>query len=256
MNDLSVGAVGAAMIAALVSLFGLIIGKEQKTSEFRQAWIDALRAEIVKYSANVKTISNSLKANFKTVDDKVTALTEPYKALNEASYAIKMRLNFAEEASASILQIMDRFEAAFKDDLTTRADSIRPIEDDFVRETNLFLKSEWNRVKRGEPIFRLAKWGTFIIAALLALVLGAQVLRTRGIQSLNAPELAVGPEDRDWRTCSRNWAIRLASANEAPENVASTVLYVCRKSILPARSQEAKERALLFIRWVRSTSSE
>lgn len=46
MNDLSVGAVGAAMIAAFVSFLGLIIGKEQKTSEFRQAWIDALRSEL------------------------------------------------------------------------------------------------------------------------------------------------------------------------------------------------------------------
>lgn len=42
MNSISIGAVGAAIIAGFFSIVSLIIGKEQKTSEFRQAWIDAL----------------------------------------------------------------------------------------------------------------------------------------------------------------------------------------------------------------------
>lgn len=42
----AIGAIGAALIAATVSLLGLIISKEQKTSEFRQAWIDALRSDL------------------------------------------------------------------------------------------------------------------------------------------------------------------------------------------------------------------
>ena len=44
--DVAIGAVVAALIAAIVSLLGLIISKEQKTSEFRQAWIDALRSDL------------------------------------------------------------------------------------------------------------------------------------------------------------------------------------------------------------------
>jgi hypothetical protein len=35
-----------AWVAGAFSLLGLLISKEQKVSEFRQAWIDALRADI------------------------------------------------------------------------------------------------------------------------------------------------------------------------------------------------------------------
>ena len=61
MSDISVGAVGAAIIAGLVSLFGLIIGKEQKVSEFRQAWIDDLRKCLVAYLVNINAISDALR---------------------------------------------------------------------------------------------------------------------------------------------------------------------------------------------------
>ena len=44
--DVAIGAIAAALIAGLISLLGLIISKEQKTSEFRQAWIDGLRSEL------------------------------------------------------------------------------------------------------------------------------------------------------------------------------------------------------------------
>ena len=40
--DQAIGAIAAALIAGLISLLGLIISKEQKVSDFRQAWIDAL----------------------------------------------------------------------------------------------------------------------------------------------------------------------------------------------------------------------
>ena len=46
LPDVAIGTMIAAFIAGLVSLLSLIISKEQKVSEFRQAWIDALRAEI------------------------------------------------------------------------------------------------------------------------------------------------------------------------------------------------------------------
>lgn len=46
LPDQAVGATIAAIVAALVALLGLIISKEQKVSEFRQQWIDALRADI------------------------------------------------------------------------------------------------------------------------------------------------------------------------------------------------------------------
>ena len=48
-----------AVIAALVSLLGLIISKENRISDFRQAWIDALRAEIVGLIARAYDLNRS-----------------------------------------------------------------------------------------------------------------------------------------------------------------------------------------------------
>lgn len=62
--DITFGAVGAALIAAIVSLIGLILGKEQKTSEFRQEWINSLRAEITQFVTNVTAISDQVKRSF------------------------------------------------------------------------------------------------------------------------------------------------------------------------------------------------
>lgn len=42
----AVGAVLAATIAGGMSFLGSVFSKDQKTSEFRQAWIDGLRSEI------------------------------------------------------------------------------------------------------------------------------------------------------------------------------------------------------------------
>lgn len=52
------GTIIAAIIAAVISLLGLLISKENKVSEFRQAWIDALREEI----AEVITHAHSFTA--------------------------------------------------------------------------------------------------------------------------------------------------------------------------------------------------
>lgn len=46
--DAAIGAIAAASIAGLLAFLSLIIAKENKTSEFRQAWIDSLRLDLSK----------------------------------------------------------------------------------------------------------------------------------------------------------------------------------------------------------------
>jgi hypothetical protein len=43
ISPVAIGAISAAIITGLLSLVGLIISKENKTSEFRQQWIDSFR---------------------------------------------------------------------------------------------------------------------------------------------------------------------------------------------------------------------
>jgi hypothetical protein len=54
--DAAIGATVAALIAGTVSLLGLIISKEQKTSEFRHAWIDALRSDLTAFLTQINAI--------------------------------------------------------------------------------------------------------------------------------------------------------------------------------------------------------
>jgi hypothetical protein len=62
LPDQAVGAVAAALIAGLISLLGLIISKEQKVSDFRQAWIDALRSDIAAVITHAQSIHGAYLA--------------------------------------------------------------------------------------------------------------------------------------------------------------------------------------------------
>lgn len=153
MNEISIGAVGAAAIAGLVSLLGLIIGKEQKVSEFRQAWIDELRKCFVAYLVNINAICDALRLKNagKTIDD--LALLANYKSLNEANHGIALRVNATELPAKALLQSMSEFEALAQNNASLTPAKIRDVEGTFIEAAKELLKFEWNRVKRGEKIF-------------------------------------------------------------------------------------------------------
>lgn len=59
--DAGIASVIAAIIAAAVAGVGLVITKENKTSEFRQDWIDGLRnelAELMEYFLRLRNCSS------------------------------------------------------------------------------------------------------------------------------------------------------------------------------------------------------
>lgn len=168
-GDISIGAVGAALIAGVVSLLGLIISKEQKTSEFRQAWVDALRSEITAYLTNFNAIADAINVTYKDQAEKVKALSPLYSKLNEASFAITLRVNPNEDRSRAVLACMKQFMQLASNDNNMIPTNIRPIEIHFLNASKELLKYEWKRVKRGEITFIVTKFiaGTVIIAALL-----------------------------------------------------------------------------------------
>lgn len=166
MNEISIGAVGAALIAGLVSLLGLVIGKEQKVSEFRQAWIDELRKCLVAYLVSINAISDALrlKRSGKAIDDKL--LLEAYKSLNEANHGIQLRINSDEEPAKELLAAMSDFEGLSKSDSDLSPINMIGIEQRFLVSSKSLLKFEWKRVKRGEEIF---VWTKRIIGAAIAI---------------------------------------------------------------------------------------
>lgn len=169
MNDISIGAVGAAIIAGLVSLLGLIIGKEQKISEFRQVWIDDLRKCIITYLACINTISDTVR--LKKSNDPIgnNKLVESYKQLNEASYGITLRINSKEKPAQDLIGHMKRFEAIAENNSKLTPNNIFDIENDFINSSKDLLKFEWKRVKRGEPTFVAARY--IIIATTILMII-------------------------------------------------------------------------------------
>ncbi|MBX5103029.1 hypothetical protein HJB52_14225 [Rhizobium lentis] len=153
MNGITIGAVGAAVIAGLVSLLGLIIGKEQKVSEFRQAWIDELRKCLVAYLVNINAVADTVRLKKAGTPLDNSALLGSYKLLNEASHGIKLRINSAEAPAQALLKSMAEFDRLAGDNASLTPDKIRDVETRFTQAAKELLKFEWNRVKQGEKIF-------------------------------------------------------------------------------------------------------
>ena len=168
MDEISVGAVGAAIIAGLVSLLGLIIGKEQKVSEFRQAWIDELRKCLVAYLVNINAACDLLRLKKAGENIDSAALLLNYKLLNEASHGITLRINHSEEPSQVLWRSMNDFECLAKSTSDLTPENIKRLEDKFILAAKELLKFEWKRVKRGEATFVWTK--RVIILILLCLL--------------------------------------------------------------------------------------
>ena len=157
MSDISVGAVGAALVAGFISLIGLIIAKEQKISEFRQNWIDDLRKCFVAYLVTINAIADALalKKAGKPIDDAVMIVN--YKSLNEATHGIKFRINHSEDTAQKLLFPMKAFESIFANNADITASKVKSLEEQFEISCRNLLKFEWDRVKRGEDTFVIAK---------------------------------------------------------------------------------------------------
>lgn len=152
-----------ACIAGVFSLLGLLISKEQRVSEFRQAWIDALRADIATLIAHAYQIHAFLVGSGPWDYAKFwNATRDDYVELNQASTRIKLRINRNERESKLILQSMSEMEALFSqrptDPPKVSLKQINKIVEALERDAPPLLKKEWQRVKSGEPIYRWATW--------------------------------------------------------------------------------------------------
>ncbi|ABY31467.1 hypothetical protein [Methylorubrum extorquens] len=170
MSDIGVGAVGAALIAGLVSLFGLIIGKEQKVSEFRQAWIDELRKCLIAYLVQINAISDLVRMQKSGQAVDASNISANYKLLNEASHGITFRINPKEKPAKRLMKAMESFEGIAGSNSSLTPDKIRSIEVEFITSAKKLLKFEWKRVKRGEATFVWTK------RVIIAIIVGLFVL--------------------------------------------------------------------------------
>jgi len=161
-----------ASIAAGIAFLGLVVSKEQKTSEFRQAWIDALRDDLATYLSRINSAYDAAQAGFTNRAELWKAVREDIVGITDASTRIKLRLNADEKPSDAIIQTIKRIDALFQPDTNPeKPQEIDDLQNRLVLEGRILLKGEWERVKRGERI------SGFTIAASSSPMMGAWRLR-------------------------------------------------------------------------------
>lgn len=181
--------IAAAVIASGLSLMTITLSKEQKVSEFRQAWIDALRGELAAFFSAARAISRAIEsrnrhgnevkddpAKFPFTSEKIGELRH---TAAESLYRIELRLNPDEAAHKRLLDLLwiavEEQNSVIKSQSTECEEVIRSIDraSEFARPV---LKSEWVRVKLGEPSFRITRTLVIVINIIVLIVFFAFVV--------------------------------------------------------------------------------
>lgn len=168
-------AIVTAFIGGAVSFIVTVLSKEQKTSEFRQAWIDALREDLANFASLIVVFHDMVKSRARrgeSLESIEGAAVEnglaDAKAVEMVRLRILFRLNPIEHDK--LIKVMDGlYKHSFKSELD-HPGTVDQLLKDFTIEGQRVLKSEWNRVKRGEPIFRTTKWGALGVVIVIVLI--------------------------------------------------------------------------------------
>jgi hypothetical protein len=164
----AIATVVAALIASAISFVNLTLTKEQKTSEFRQAWIDALREDLATLFASTRAFARATQeaqgvkdrgennSPFAMTEQKISDLR--YQVA-ETRYRIQLRLNPKEAEHVELLRLMQvaiTKQQEVLDDRGNTENALQAIETAAAYAPQI-LKSEWERVKKGELPFQLAR---------------------------------------------------------------------------------------------------
>ncbi|NBB33148.1 hypothetical protein [Pseudomonas sp. BC115LW] len=156
-----VGAVVVAIIAGAISLSVTILTKDQKVSEFRQLWIDALRSDVSKLVGILQMligVSEVVKRRGKEqAYDFLISVKGELIDVNNLITSIRLRLNVNEHVV--LLKLLS--EVGIHNPLG-KEESEAQIEK-LVVEAQKILKDEWRVVKRGEWSFRILKFASACI---------------------------------------------------------------------------------------------
>lgn len=194
LPDTAIGSIIAAFIAGLVVFISTVLTKEQKTSEFRQVWIDELRKDIAQYVAGTSEVvalskakQHDKAAQEKFIEDNFELIHE----LQTLEHRIILRLNPVEHGN--LMALIRKFRMAM---LTAYQSSDRRKEEDRLTEelltaTKTVLSQEWGRVKRGEPTFQRVKYGALVALIGLASFLFYALIFARTSDADKLPSSAV-----------------------------------------------------------------
>jgi len=168
------GPIVAALIAALITFVVTVLAKENKTSEFRQSWIESLRNDVSELLGEFNVLEGVFDVAIDRAlpEEEFNEQVKEFWKLHQKDYAkidllcnrIMLRLNPKEHAA--LIEKLDKLEGSVGNGQDQSAELCREL----VRDFAVILKVEWRRVKEGETVFRRMKYGA--VAVFLAGVAG------------------------------------------------------------------------------------
>lgn len=170
LPDAAVGTVAASVVAAVVAYLGLVISKESKTSEFRQAWIDGLRSDLADVVASASLLRGAKTATYKDHKEVFLAVKDIVGDFNRAQSLVRLRLNPSEPLCQQILDSIKKLEVA-SSAATIDVEVCAQHETELLRHSQTFLKQEWHRVRKGEKVFVISKWVAGLASATMIILL-------------------------------------------------------------------------------------
>ena len=178
----AIGAITAAIVAGAISFVSTVLSKEQKTSEFRQAWIDSLREELSEFLSHTNTIASFLQLKRNrggNIDQLLNYLEERDDDVRQVEMMytrIRLRLNPMEHQT--LLDRLGKVHSLLKSSEIFQADRVNQLSEALTDESQRVLKSQWKRVKRGEFAFMVTKYASLLL--LLIALAAAAVFYVKG----------------------------------------------------------------------------
>jgi|SRR5215469_5809639 len=166
----AVGAIVAALIAGLISLLGLIISKEQKVSEFRQAWIDGLRENVATIITHLEGLRGAIHFAQPGADP-WQVRKDHFVAINQAITCVRLRLNPDDSSSKQLLTSLVNLETVAQSGNLATSRELEPAINEATERCRLVMKEEWNRVRAGESTYRNARYASIAAVVLASLAL-------------------------------------------------------------------------------------
>ena len=159
----------AAFIGGIVALTSTVIAKEQKISEFRQAWIDAFRNDVVELIAcgtQVAALTSLTEVNAsKHVENSFQARA------NYFALAARINLRFNSGDGLDLMStIMRTHNIDTKNISTSLMNEMTRINGEIMELSQEIISIEWEKIKKGELLSRffISSGKVLIVAALSA----------------------------------------------------------------------------------------
>lgn len=161
-----IATVTGAFIAGFVAFLTSMLSKELKTSEFRYSWLNAVLDDTATFIGAAQSALMAPKS--RVTEDAKEASVDPELAEAMAAY-YRARIRLYPQKHSSAIAALDSLHTLLIQRPTPDAGVIDPKLREVVQTTHEALKDEWEKVKRGELVFRLTKYVSLIVitAALL-----------------------------------------------------------------------------------------